>query len=144
MRVYDPFIMSPIRNPARRGLWPPPLLDDVSYRVVSEGRRQRRHVRARSRLRTGKLVDAGHRFLCDCVIHDRSVAGMRLSPLNYGQTLPTRMFVFDDLDRSAAEVGIVWLDHGAIGVAIMRSCGLSSLPASVTTALQAPLYAVTR
>lgn len=76
----------------------------------------RRHPRQRTRLRAGRLADAGNRFLCDCGIYDVSAGGARLT-VPEGITLPEELVLYDELDNTVALATIRWRAGTRVGIA---------------------------
>ena len=78
----------------------------------------RAHSRARKRLHSAKIIDGDNVFLCEAVLQDVSLGGMRLLlARNIG--LPPRFGVHDDLNRDLFTVSQVWRRGLAIGVRIL-------------------------
>ena len=97
--------------------------------------------RRRSRLQSAKLLDSNNRFLCECLVHDRSSAGLRLKLMkNIG--LPSRCVFFDDESGAVTAVAIVWRRGLAVGMRYRPSEGLKALSPSARTALHGRYYAM--
>lgn len=76
---------------------------------------RRNAVRARTRLRPGKLLDAGGRFVADCAILDRSTGGARIrlfEPIEAGRDLQ----LLDESQRATVRTRIVWQCAGEVGL----------------------------
>ncbi|MBV8474606.1 MAG: hypothetical protein JO107_04150 [Hyphomicrobiales bacterium] len=132
-----------LRKLARRG--------QVSYSVVEaepqpqptvNGRPDNRGAgRRRTRLRSGKLLDQANKFLCDCLIHDRSTTGLRLA-LPRGAELPAQFRVHDDETGHIDPVALVWRRGAVVGVRFIADVGPVSVKPSDRAALRGRYYAV--
>jgi hypothetical protein len=92
----------------------------VAYSVVVEERREARaQTRARTRLRSAKVIDANNAFLCEALVHDRSPDGMRLL-LARNVGLPSRFGVFDDENGELVTATLAWRRGHTIGLRIAR------------------------
>ncbi len=95
---------------------------EVTYRVIeparpvaSPGDKRGSGARQRTRLRTGKIIDAAGRFLTECLIYDRSERGGRLRlPLALG--LPSTIQLYEDQSATLHQADIVWRKAREIGV----------------------------
>ena len=118
----------------------------VAYRVLPtpqhrQSADKRASHRRRSRLRSAKLLDANNRFLCECLVHDRSSMGLRLKLLkNIG--LPSRCVFFDDESGELRAVAIVWRRNAAVGMRYRPGESLKPLPSSARAALKGRYYAI--
>jgi hypothetical protein len=75
----------------------------------------RRHKRQKTRLRAGRVVDCGNKFICDCVISDMSPGGARLKlPVNVA--LPEELILFDELENTVALATLRWRDGTNAGI----------------------------
>lgn len=72
--------------------------------------------RQRTRLRSGKLVDAAGRFLTECLLHDLSPRGVRLK-LPPGITLPRLLQIYDDQTGTVHQATVLWRRDRDAGVA---------------------------
>jgi hypothetical protein len=97
--------------------------------------------RRRTRLRSGKILDARNRFVIECLVHDRSADGARLR-LMRPVPLPPRFRLYDDGDASLAAVEIVWRRGHDVGVRFREEAGPVALTRSERIALGAKFYAV--
>lgn len=132
-----------LRKLARRG--------QVSYSVVEleprplatvNGRPDNRGAgRRRTRLRSGKILDQANRFLCDCLIHDRSATGLRLA-LPRGAELPPHFHVHDDETREIDVVETVWRRGAIVGVRYKPASGPVSAKPTERSALRGRYYGV--
>ncbi len=132
-----------LRKLARRG--------QVSYSVVESdpqpqaavnGRPDHRGSgRRRTRLRSGKILDQANKFLCDCLIHDRSTTGLRLA-LPRGAELPAQFHVHDDETGHIDPVALVWRRGAVVGVRFTPDAGPVSVKPSDRAALRGRYYAV--
>ena len=71
--------------------------------------------RRRTRLRSGKIVDAGDRFVTECLVHDLSESGMRLR-LPVGMSLPARFQVYDDQAGRLKRAELSWRRGDEAGI----------------------------
>ena len=104
------------------------------------GRELRLAGRRRTRLRSGKILDAANAFVCDCLIHDRSATGLRLT-LARDVGLPPQFQIHDDETGALESVATVWRRGATLGA---RFCGYgaSTLKPSERAALAGRYYAV--
>lgn len=122
----------------------------VAYSVVESGRSEkpaengRRDDRAagrrRTRLRSAKILDAANKFVCDCLIHDRSATGLRLT-LARNLGLPVHFRVHDDETGNVDVVATVWRRGAVLGVRYSQAGSVPIKP-SVRSALRGRFYAV--
>jgi hypothetical protein len=118
----------------------------VAYRVlpaVSAARSGERRAsrRRRSRLRSAKLLDSNNRFLCECLVHDYSTAGLRLTLMkNIG--LPSRCVVFDDETGDAKAVAVVWRRGSLVGMRYRWNDRPAQLSSVARAALRGRYYAM--
>lgn len=98
-----------------------PSSDDFSYTVLIDGKtaravdERRDTPRRRTRLRSGKVVDAGGLFVTECLVHDLSQTGGRLR-LPADVALPTYIHVFDDQSGLLHRAEVLWRKKGEAGV----------------------------
>jgi hypothetical protein len=121
----------------------------VAYRVEANpgnsesnapGRREMRaSERRRSRLSSAKLLDSSGRFLCECLVHDRSSSGLRLK-LMKNVSLPNRYLLYDDETNEINVVSTVWRRDSLLGV--RRTAESASVKESMRAALRGRYYAV--
>lgn len=97
-------------------------LDGFTYTVLIDakpsapvGDDRRDAPRRRTRLRSGKIVDAGDRFVTECLVHDLSETGMRLR-LPAGMTLPPRFQVYDDQSGRLQRAELSWHRSDEVGI----------------------------
>jgi hypothetical protein len=104
------------------------------------GRELRLAGRRRTRMRSGKILDAANAFVSDCLIHDRSATGLRLT-LTRDVGLPPQFQVHDDETGAVELVATVWRRGATLGA---RFCGYgaSTLKPSERAALRGRYYAV--
>lgn len=127
------------------------LRGQVSYSVVesadngksgSDGVRDHRAAgRQRTRLRSAKILDSANRFVCDCLIHDRSATGLRLT-LARNMGLPPQFRLHDDETGKVDAVATVWRRGASLGVRYSPSAGPVSIKPSVQSALRGRYYAI--
>lgn len=89
------------------------ILDERPQRGAQGERRNGE--RTRSRLRSGKLLDAQLSFLADCLIHDRSSTGARIRLLDARITQPDLHF-YDDETETLRCAHIVWRRGADLGL----------------------------
>lgn len=75
---------------------------------------RRRHKRRGVRLNWGKALDISDRFLCDCVVLNRSQGGARLR-LARKIGLPAAFHFFDDSESALFAGAVVWRKGDVIG-----------------------------
>ncbi len=122
----------------------------VAYSVVESGRNEnsagkgRRDHRAagrrRTRLRSAKILDTANKFVCDCLIHDRSDSGLRLT-LARNLGLPVHFRVHDDETGDVDVVVTVWRRGAVLGVRYSQA-GPVSIKPSARSALRGRFYAI--
>lgn len=77
---------------------------------------EKRHSeRRRTRLRSGKLVELGGRFLIECQLHDIAGSGARVRVAD-PSGVPDRFWLFDDRYAHALLAEVVWRDGLDLGV----------------------------
>lgn len=95
--------------------------------------------RRKARLRSGKALDERDRFLCDCIIADRSIDGACVR-LARNIVLPQRFQLYDDVAGALFAAVIVWRRGAEVG------CRLSRAPmpgkTQVVRRMSAPYYAL--
>lgn len=144
-------VLGPDRRDDRRYVRKLALRGQVSYSVVVsepapkatvDGRPDHRGAgRRRTRLRSGKILDQTNRFLCDCLIHDRSATGLRLAlPRNLG--LPPTFRVHDDETGEVDAVAQVWRRGAVVGVRYAPASGPVRVKPTDRSALRGRYYAV--
>ncbi len=79
---------------------------------------RRREARRRTRLRPGKLLTEGGRFLCDCAVVERSEGGARVRAFAPVDALvPEDLFLYEELDAFKHRARIVWASGAELGLA---------------------------
>ena len=96
--------------------------------------------RRRTRLRSAKILDAAGKFVCECLVHDRSASGLRLT-LARNTGLPAHFRLHDDETGEVDVVETVWRRGAALGVRYSRASAATIKP-SERSALQGLFYAV--
>ena len=71
--------------------------------------------RRRTRLRSGKIVDARDGFVTECIVHDLSDTGMRLR-VPAGVTLPASFQVYDDQSGRLQRATVSWRRADEAGI----------------------------
>ena len=97
--------------------------------------------RRRTRLRSAKILDSANKFVCECLIHDRSASGLRLA-LARNLGLPVHFRVHDDETGKVDAVVTVWRRGAVIGVRFSRASGPVSMKPSDRSALRGRYYAI--
>ena len=127
------------------------LRGQVAYCVVEpsreqrpkdDGRRDHRVAgRRRTRLRSAKVLDAAGKFVCECLVHDRSASGLRLT-LARNLGLPAHFRVHDDETGQVDVVETVWRRGAVLGVRYSRALAAAPIKPTDRSALQGLFYAV--
>lgn len=112
----------------------------IVFERIGESSPERRcDKRRRTRFAWGKALDDSGRFLCDCLIADRSVGGARVL-LARRVALPRAFRLFDDGDGRIYGAAVVWRRESEVG------CRLFDAPsdgrARAERRMGARLYAV--
>ncbi len=97
--------------------------------------------RKRTRLRSAKVLDSANKFVCECLIHDRSASGLRLT-LARNLGLPAHFRVHDDETGKVDVVETVWRRGAVLGVRYSQAFGLASVKPSDRAALRGQFYAI--
>jgi hypothetical protein len=105
------------------------------------GDERRVHPRARTRLRSAKLIDADNAFLCEALVQDLSLGGMRLR-LGRNMGLPARFGLHDDFSGALYTVSLAWRRDLTIGVRIHSRGPPSPMKSSDRAALAGRYYGV--
>jgi hypothetical protein len=88
----------------------------VSERTAAPASSEKRGSdRTRTRLRSGRIFDAGNQLLAECFLYDRSSKGWRLRLLE-DVPLPPRFRFFDDEFRRAFDATLVWRRDREVGI----------------------------
>jgi len=118
---------------------------EIAYWVVppeQDPRPDRRaQARARTRLRSAKLLDASYRFVCDSRICDRSRTGLRLA-LARDVALPPRLAVHLDETSEVREAEIVWRHGSTLGIRLRSAPPADALRPCDRYALRERYYAI--
>lgn len=80
---------------------------------------RRREKRRRVRLNWGKALNVAERFLCDCLIVNRSAGGARLR-LARRIALPKTFLFFDDVAGALYAAEVVWRQGELVGCLLAR------------------------
>ena len=96
--------------------------------------------RRKCRLQSGKVLDLAGRFICECLVHDRSAGGIRLQ-VKPGLQIPCRFLLFDDASDSLKAGLVVWRNKATLGIRLIE-CSDFRLKRSMGTALRDGFYAV--
>ncbi len=121
----------------------------ATYRVVDDGvgrdlgpalDEARAAQRRKSRLQSAKLLDMNGRFVCECLICDRSPNGVRLRLMS-AIPVPERVSMFDDATGNTRLAAIVWRKGELLGARLLP-CRGPALKRSTRAALGSRFYAV--
>lgn len=107
----------------------------------AKGPGRRLEPRVRARFCSGKVLDARDRFLCDCVIVDRSAAGLGIR-LARPTRVDEQFRLHDDQTHEILEVVVAWRRGVDLGVRILHRNGGASVKPIVRNALKRVYYAV--
>lgn len=118
--------------------------DVVTYCVLpsptpSTGEK-RRQQRRRTRLRSGKVLDRGNRFLVDATILDRSSGGLRLR-LARDCPAPEFFHLFDDETGLIFSARIAWRRQALLGALVDPGGPVNATPRQIA-ALRGKFYAM--
>jgi len=102
---------------------------------------QRVTLRRRTRLRSAKLLDQSHAFLCECLIRDRSSTGLRLQ-LMRNIRLPTGVLIWDDETKTVTGARVAWRRDLMLGVQLMQRDRSPRLRPATRAMLVGRYYAV--
>lgn len=92
----------------------------VFTRLDDSPRDRRGETRRAARLKWGKALDASDRFLCECVLSNRTSEGACLR-LARNVTLPQRFQLYEDDSGALFDAQIVWRRGGEIGCRLART-----------------------
>lgn len=81
--------------------------------VLSGDKRDR--PRQRTRLRTGKILDAQGHFVTECLIYDRSASGGRLR-LPADIALAASIQLYEDQSAALLQADLVWREERDVGI----------------------------
>jgi hypothetical protein len=117
----------------------------VTYTII-EARAADRHERRaeprrRTRLRSGKVLDAKNKFLIECQVHDRSMRGARLR-LVANVSAPANIHLFDDEAKIVRKARIIWRRKQELGVTFVAHANVDDLRPAERSALAGKYYAV--
>lgn len=94
----------------------------ATFARLADSSPERRSERRRdARLKWGKTLDVADRFLCECLIADRTSGGARLK-LTRSLSLPARFYLYEDDGGAVFSAAVVWRRGREIG------CRLSLAP----------------
>ena len=88
-----------------------------------QSRDNRAEPRYRVHLRSGEIADQNHRFICNCVIRDRSVRGARLL-LPKNVSTPDEIWFHDHERKAPVKAQVRWRMNREIGIYIPLLPGL--------------------
>lgn len=96
-------------------------LGAVPYVRIAESSTERRREKRRAvRLNWGKALDAGDRFLSECLVVDRGVGGGIRLRLARVVAIPPRFQFFDDADGLLYAARLVWRRGQEVGCRLAR------------------------
>ena len=116
----------------------------VTYTIIEKAPEpddKRGETRRRTRLRSGKILDARNKFLIECQVHDRSNRGARLR-LVANIFMPPRLRLFDDETQTVRDARVIWRRNHEIGVSFIAKSKGDDLRPSERTALANKYYAI--
>ena len=111
----------------------------VKERCEGKKREARAQARARTRLRSAKVLDANNAFLCEALMHDRSENGMRLL-LSRNIGLPLRFGIYDDDTGDIVTASLVWRRAQTVGIRVVRNAPPAPLKPTQKAALAGRYY----
>ena len=89
--------------------------------MLARSRENRKNVRRQMR-RDAQVVFEGHEQLVDCVVHDISNDGARLSFIAGLVALPRTFILVLLKDSVQRDCEVVWNDRGVVGVKFVSRC----------------------
>ncbi len=92
-------------------------------------------------MRSAKLLDETHRFICECRVCDRSTDGLRLA-LARKIGLPPDLAVYLDETGEVRSANVIWRRGEIIGVRLRKRPPADTLSPSDRYALSGRYYAV--
>jgi hypothetical protein len=93
------------------------------------------------KLRSGKLLDMRRRFLCECLIRDRSLTGLRLT-LGRDCRIPREFYFFDDETHELVRLTVAWRRSLTVGVRMFRNHAEALVEAQVRATMRGKFYAI--
>jgi hypothetical protein len=120
---------------------------EVAYWVVPDAaatarsREQRADPRERLRLRSAKILDAAYRFLCECLIRDHSVNGLKVMLLR-NIRIPSQFAVHIDETSEVRRGRMMWRKDRLLGVRLYDHAPPGALRLSDRFALRERYYAI--
>jgi hypothetical protein len=116
----------------------------LTYTVIekpADKGEKRGETRRRTRLRSGKILDARNKFLVECQVYDRSARGARLR-LVANIFMPPRLRLFDDETKLVCDARVIWRRNHELGVSFATRSNADDLRPSERAALAGKFYAV--
>jgi hypothetical protein len=115
---------------------------EVSYRVIEPGNADAGlGARHRTRLHSAKILDTANAVVCEALIQNRSLGGLRLLLVrNVG--LPGRFAVHDDLTGEISTVVVVWRRERMLGARVLTRGPIAPIKPSDRAALRGRYYGV--
>lgn len=134
-----PFVRAPDGAPARSRASVRAMAGSKDGLRTGDACERRRARRRGVRLTWGKALDASDRFLCECLVVNRSQGGARLR-LTRKVALPNVFHYFDDTERAIYVAQVVWRQDDIVGCRM----GLSPLRGKedVVARMSSPYYAI--
>jgi hypothetical protein len=116
----------------------------LTYTVIekpTDAGEKRTEARRRTRLRSGKILDARNKFLVECQVYDRSPRGARVR-LVANVFMPPRLRLFDDETKVVRDARIIWRRNHELGISFATRSSADDLRPSERAALAGKFYAV--
>jgi hypothetical protein len=116
----------------------------ITYTVVEKSAKagdKRTEMRRRTRLRSGKVLDAKNKFLIECQVHDRSSSGARLR-LVANVSAPARLRLFEDETKTIRDARVVWRRNQELGVRFVQQSSAELALGARRAALAGKYYAI--
>ena len=114
---------------------------DETAKAAAKAPVRRTEPRARPRFCSGKVLDARNKFLCDCVIIDRSSTGLGIR-LARDIRVDEQFCLHDDQTHEILEVVVAWRRGVDLGVRILHRNGIVFVKPAIRNALKRQYYAV--
>ncbi len=105
-------------------------------------RGRRTEPRLRARFYSAKALDRNSKFLCDCIIVDRSKAGLGLR-LSHDVELDDQFKLHDDQTKEILGVAVAWRRGLSVGVRVLHRNGVATVKPVDHIALSKQYYAIT-
>jgi hypothetical protein len=93
------------------------------------------------RLQSGKLLDMRRRFLCECLVRDRSPTGLRLA-LGRECRIPNEFYFFDDETQALVRLSVAWRRSLTVGVRMVCNHAEPAIESQVRAIMRGKFYAI--